>query len=79
VRRVRRVVAGATVAAFLALWGVVYATVHGDESLASPSTASTAQTSTETSTPDDDATTTPPAQDQIQSQTQLPPASTSQS
>ncbi|UGS34356.1 hypothetical protein [Capillimicrobium parvum] len=77
-RRVRRVVVALSVAVFIALWGVVYATVRSGESLASPSTASPAQTSGDTSTSSGDASSAQ-APSQTPSQTQLPPASTSQS
>ena len=50
VRRLRRIVVGWSVAAFVALWGIVYLAVHGDASLASQSTAaSTGRTSGDTS------------------------------
>lgn len=63
-----------SVAAFLALWGIVYLTVRDDSSLASAPSAESGQTSQASS--DDDSTTTAA---QGQSQSQLPSASTGQS
>lgn len=62
-----------SVAAFLALWGIVYLTVRDDSSLASAPSAESGQTSRSS---DDDSTTTAA---QGQSQSQLPSASTGQS
>ncbi|MEZ5123562.1 MAG: hypothetical protein R2736_18655 [Solirubrobacterales bacterium] len=68
-----------SVAAFLALWGIVYLTVRDDSSLASAPSAESGQTS-QASSDDDSATgAAPSAAAPAPSQGQLPPASTGQS
>lgn len=78
-RRVRRHVVAWSTAAFLALWGIVYVTVRGDDSLASTPDATTTTSSRAGSEPSASGGALTPPASTGGARSELPPASTRQS